>query len=557
MASQEKIVIVTAQKLLLALTDYVRFKEQLGYKVQVITMDQVELSDFYRKITDSSLDDAQIQAYAQVIQNFTTETLSPDVLTARARHALKLALALSFYLKDLYEKAGNISWLLFVGDFDIVPSLFCKTTIEDLEFFSDLLFVMEDAEQCPIFAPIGRIPASIPEMVEAVCKKLMTYEHTIHQFVNASDKNIPDYAWLRRALIVVHEERDPASCFDKACDLISQYLKEKLPEVIVLDATTSTKADIIKAINDGVIFIDYFGHGSVDGWTAQNGIRIADIKNLTNLNKLPLVISMSCYTGSIHNESFTERMLESTAGAIGIIGPSTISSTLNYETFNLEFYKAIFEKKMNQVGRIFQKVFNQALEANAHLLEPYEPSEGERKKVEERGESIEEYIATKNKNRKRNYYFTRAQMLMQIFCGDPSTRLPFNLPASESDTPYQVPTELEPVLTEPLPPEVITLTPENIFQEFQKKYRKFSKIFFYPRDLAKISTLESSRITDYLFLSLNTLYYAHKRVNFTKSQDDIKELEFVQEPHPQPPKEILRSEQIFPIEGTQKEKTCQ
>ncbi len=554
MSSQETMVIVTAQDFMLNITDFVRFKEKLGYKVEVITMDQVELSEHYRNIDDTTIDTTQIQAYIDVIQNSTTETLSQDVLTARAKRTCKLALALSSYLKEMRRKM-SIDWVFIIGDFEAVPSRFYQA-LDDLEFFSDQLFVMENEERGPLFASIGRIPASNPEIVESICRKILNYEQTIHQYVNASDRNVDEFNWLRKSLLIVHEERDDTTNFDKGRDLIYNYLKDKL-NVTILDATSTTKTDVINAINDGIVFIDYFGHGTENGWTSKNGIKINDLKELNNTRMLPFINSTSSYGGSIEKESFMEQIIERNSGAIGIIAPSTIKSTPNYENFNLAFYKAIFENHMNQPGKIFLELFNKILQENAYLLEPYEPSEGERAKVEERGENIDDYIKMKEKSRRRNFESLKAQILMQVLLGDPSLRLPFNLPDKEDDAPYEAPTELEPILTEPIPPEMVTLTPEMIFQEFQEKHRGIKNFLLHPRDLAKLSTLESSTITDYLYVSLTTLYYAHKRVTKTDQPESVyNQATFVQDPTPEPPSSIERKEQYFPIEGTQSSKTC-
>jgi hypothetical protein len=554
MGSALKLVIVTSQQLLLSLTNYVRFKEQLGYKVQAITMDQIELSESYRNIKDSGLDPMHLQAYAEAIRESSTETLSTDIIMARAKRSLKLALALTAYLKDIKAKTGFDN-LLLVGDFDLIPARFCQT-LEPLEFFSDLLFVMEDENQGPLYASIGRIPASNAQLVARVCRKLMQYELTVHQYVNAPDRAAAEWAWLQRAILVLHEERDEKSNFNKGAELIANYLRDRL-QVRVLDAAVTTKTIVIDAINQGAVFLDYFGYGDVDGWLAKNGIRSSDVSRLSNTNMLPFINSITSYSGSIQKESFTEQMLESTDGAMGIIGPSTMTSTLNYEAFNLGWYKAIFEGNMNRTGQIFQTVFNKILTDNAHLLDPYIPTEGERKQAEERGEKIEDYIELKNKTRRKTYDFLRSQVLMQILCGDPTQRLPFNLPKNEPDEPYKVPAELEPILTEPLPPDITTLTPEAVFQEFQAKHRKFWNIFIHPTDFVKVSALKSSRITDYLFLQLHTLYYAHKRETMTDVMEHaFRKVQFVSEVTPTPPTEIKRVEQHFGIQGTQKEKVC-
>jgi hypothetical protein len=554
MSKVSKLVIVTSQQLLLSLTNYVRFKEQLGYKVQAVTMDQIELSELYQSIKDSGLDPKHLQAYVEAIRESSTETLSSDVLMARAKRSLKLALALTAYLKEIKGKTW-VDWVLLVGDFDLIPARFYQN-LEGLEFFSDLLFVMEDENQGSIYAPIGRIPASNAQVVAAVCRKLVQYELTVHQYVNAPDRAAAEWAWLQRAILILHEDRNEESSYNKGAELVANYLRDRL-QVRVLDATVTSKSVVMEAINQGAVFLDYFGEGAVDGWLAKNGLRISDISQLSNAKVLPFVNSITGYTGAIQKESFTEQMLESSDGAVGIIGPSAMTSTLNYEAFNLEWYKAIFEGNMNRIGQIFQKVFNKVLADNAHLLDPYIPTEDERKQVEERGEKLEDYIELKDTAQKKAYDLLRSQVLMQILCGDPTQRLPFNLPKSEPDQPYKVPAELEPILTEPLPPDITTLTPEAVFQEFQAKHKKFWNIFLYPIDLVKMSTLKSSRITDYLFVQLHSLYYAHKRETLTDVMEyQFRKVQFVSEITPTPPTEFERVEQHFGIEGTQKEKVC-
>jgi len=54
------------------------------------------------------------------------------------------------------------------------------------------------------------------------------------------------------------------------------------------DATARSK--IISAINSGTAMVNYSGHGNVDVWTERRSFRAVMRWELTNGNKLPLVI---------------------------------------------------------------------------------------------------------------------------------------------------------------------------------------------------------------------------------------------------------------------------
>lgn len=112
-------------------------------------------------------------------------------------------------------------------------------------------------------------------------------------------------------------------------------------------------------------------------------------------------------------------------------------------------------------------------------------------------------------------------------------------------------------MSEFTPIEIVPLAPEIVFEEFKKKHKGFLNFLRYPRDIAAKTLLESHNITEYLSLSLNTLYYAHQRLNYgLKTAKELNRLTFVEEPTPETPTKVIKSEQIFPITGTKSSGIC-
>lgn len=82
--------------------------------------------------------------------------------------------------------------------------------------------------------------------------------------------------------------------------------------------------DLTGSINKGPLYVLYRGHGNPEGWhllhpdTVRFGSR--NIKTLNNGNKLPLIFSITCYSGDHRNEDcFARNMLtHKNGGAIGL-----------------------------------------------------------------------------------------------------------------------------------------------------------------------------------------------------------------------------------------------
>ncbi len=102
--------------------------------------------------------------------------------------------------------------------------------------------------------------------------------------------------------------------------------------------------DIVKAINDGTLLINYVGHGNPDVWAHEHVFtRDADVARLSNFDKLPLVFTASCAIGFFDDprrEGMAEDLLvHPSGGAVAVVS----ATRLVYASENAAFNRKVFD----------------------------------------------------------------------------------------------------------------------------------------------------------------------------------------------------------------------
>ena len=106
--------------------------------------------------------------------------------------------------------------------------------------------------------------------------------------------------------------------------------------------TGGTPEQVVNAVNAGTFWVQHRDHGLDEGW-GEPAVRNEHIDQLTNVGKMPFVMSINCqtgmynYTGS-NNNCFTEKWMRRTyngqnAGAVGVISPTEISYSFVNDAF--------------------------------------------------------------------------------------------------------------------------------------------------------------------------------------------------------------------------------
>ena len=131
------------------------------------------------------------------------------------------------------------------------------------------------------------------------------------------------------------------------------------------DLLTPIGRRVIDGFNDGASIINYIGHGGGGRWASSRMLDFKDPEqNLTNISQLPLVISMTCYTGSFDGDknSLAEELLRSeNGGAVAVIGATSIGLLDGDYFLNAEIFDVIFNKQMHNLGAILAQAKTQFL----------------------------------------------------------------------------------------------------------------------------------------------------------------------------------------------------
>ncbi|MHA1275567.1 MAG: C25 family cysteine peptidase [Candidatus Helarchaeota archaeon] len=186
---------------------------------------------------------------------------------------------------------------------------------------------------------LGRIAINDPRKLKRYINKVLEYEK--------SDGN-----WINRVLLTAYERDDYMNCCNDIADILKKVRKLK---VIKKYGGQSTKQEVIDEIEKGCGIINYRGHGSEWEWQSSNGLGVNDTRLLKNTNKIPIIFSICCLNNAIDvpGECFGESFIEAPNGAVAFIGASRPSYTQPNHHFDRYIFRAIVNKGLRIVGKIF------------------------------------------------------------------------------------------------------------------------------------------------------------------------------------------------------------
>jgi len=112
---------------------------------------------------------------------------------------------------------------------------------------------------------------------------------------------------------------------------------------------------IREEINKGAVIVNYYGHGGGLQWDLV--FTNDDILALENGNKLPFVISVTCYTAHFDNQEIFGEIFNSIPGkgSIAFFGSSGVTLWPATAGFNDIIFKDIFNQKVHTIGKSILK----------------------------------------------------------------------------------------------------------------------------------------------------------------------------------------------------------
>lgn len=189
----------------------------------------------------------------------------------------------------------------------------------------DNAFVAIDGgDEIPDLA-VGRFPVIEPREVEAIVAKIVAYETAL-----------PPGDWRSRVLWVTNEESNTQkSSDDLAAELAPRgYTARKVYPRPVVPPTSDDQMALRAAFDEGALILHFFGHGGRYIWrtaapdlaSQRDLFDLSDVEALQPSGKLPLVLSMTCYSAPFDHptaDSIGEKLLrEPGKGAVAVFAAS-------------------------------------------------------------------------------------------------------------------------------------------------------------------------------------------------------------------------------------------
>jgi hypothetical protein len=187
---------------------------------------------------------------------------------------------------------------------------------------------------------ISRIPVNDAAELDVVIDKIIAYEASGQQ------------EWQRHILYIA-DNPDEAGDFEAYIDQIIQdyhqvgFTDDRIfTEDVCGDTCANTINNQISTI--GATLVTYVGHGAISLWGGSPALyRVTDISGLTNDDRLPILLSMTCLDGySFHagEQGLVESLLRAVnKGIVGAFSPTGLGVATGHDALQRGFYDSLFQ----------------------------------------------------------------------------------------------------------------------------------------------------------------------------------------------------------------------
>jgi uncharacterized repeat protein (TIGR01451 family) len=160
--------------------------------------------------------------------------------------------------------------------------------------------------------PTGRLPVSTPAETDLVVSKIVGYE-----------RGSGAGSWNQQALVIA--DQNIGADFTTAANSAGADMPASLAVTKILadgQDPTVIKQQILGALNNGSLLVNYSGHGSEEQWSFADFFDVTSAANLSNGNRLPVYLLMDCLNGFFHDvyqsSLSTSLMLAPNGGAVAV-----------------------------------------------------------------------------------------------------------------------------------------------------------------------------------------------------------------------------------------------
>ena len=326
----------------------------------------------YIIITDTEfMRDVQPLVDFRIQQGMRAKVVDVQNIYDEFNHGISNPYALRDFLKYAYEnwQPPAPTYVLLVGDTSPKDKVSFVPTIQVQipgygSSASDHQFVTFRGDDSFPDMLIGRVPAANSVDARIFVERTINYENTAEVG-----------PWHKRILMLAGSDKRFHAQTDELIEVrrLPEKYETKLiyapptaeDELTLGEGSTPVGRQVIDGFNDGATLVNYIGHGGGGVWSSSRMMDLEDPeKNLTNISRLPFVISMTCFTGEFDSPSgcLAEALLRSeSGGAIAVIGGTSIGLLDGDHLLNKEIFEVIFNDNTQHIGGILAEAKTQFL----------------------------------------------------------------------------------------------------------------------------------------------------------------------------------------------------
>ena len=262
-------------------------------------------------------------------QGLATRAIAFEEISDEFGHGQPSAEAIQGFLSFAFQSWARPSprYVLLLGDASYDPRNFMGTSgpspLPALWRKTSYLWTASDPQlaavngedELPDLA-IGRLPATTVEQAQALVEKLLAWED--------SGQGLAGQATL------VADNPDIAGDFEADVrDIAQSYFPGRSDLLLLSELGPQTRPRVQDALNSGLSFLSYVGHGGAAVWASENVWNSWDAPSLQAQSRQPLLVTMNCLNGYFVAPAFdslSESLLKAEGrGAIAAFSPSGLS----------------------------------------------------------------------------------------------------------------------------------------------------------------------------------------------------------------------------------------
>ncbi|MCD4682913.1 MAG: type IX secretion system sortase PorU, partial [Bacteroidales bacterium] len=311
----------------------------------------------------------QLAGIHDSINDFLIKVTSPEEIYNEFSSSKQDPTAIRDYMKMLYDKyeGQEPRFLTLFGDgsFDpkdrhennsnYIPTFQTKESWNSATSYviDDYFGYLDDDEGNDAIGVldigIGRLPVQTSEEAQIAIDKIIRY----------LTKGEPYFGQWRTRTCMIADDEDGNLHLDQAdslCKLIPDYYNQNK---IYLDSYHQISTpnghrypDVTKAINkqmeEGVLIMNYVGHGGKSGWAHERILQTSDIQGWQNEIKLPLFITATCEFSRFDEPELNTGgemvLLNPNGGGIALLTTTRLAYSQSNFSLNLRVYNNAFNR---------------------------------------------------------------------------------------------------------------------------------------------------------------------------------------------------------------------